>query len=179
MNKKSLNNHLLIAMPHLKDTIFNKSVILICDHNKEGTMGFITNKPIIKNKISDELFEKFKSNIYFGGPVSIETCYIIHDNKYALNDSNNISNQLLFTSTKQIVKDIEKGCGPKKFKFHMGYAGWTSGQIEEEIKNGDWLAIPNPKNFIFDISDEEKWLYAINKLGIDLQDYWSTISGQA
>ena len=180
---KTLTNHLIIAMPHLNDTIFNKSVILINDHNKNGTMGFILNKPISSDSSASVLFsditKKIKKNIYFGGPVDLNSCFILHDNSYTLNDSLSITSNLFLTSNKEAIDDIINKKGPKNFMLNIGYAGWDSGQLEKEIKNGDWLILPNPKNFIFDIPDKEKWTYTINKLGIDAQEDWVSSGGQA
>ena len=181
MKKNVLNNHLLIAMPQLNDTIFKKSVILICEDNQEGTMGIIVNKPIsTKDSNSKIIINKFTSDkIYFGGPVNLNNCFILHDSSYSLNKSLPISNDILLTSSNQIIKDIKKGLGPENFKFNMGYAGWDAGQLKQEIKNGDWLIMPNPKKFIFEIPDEQKWDFVINKLGLNIDDNWDGAGGQA
>jgi len=183
MKNKSFNNNLLVSMPHLNDTIFNKSVILICDHSLDGTMGLIINKPITskinENIIFDDLLKKIDANIYFGGPVNLAACFILHDKSYCLDKSKIISNDLCLTSNKQIIKDIENGSGPNNFKLNLGYAGWDSGQLESEIKNGDWLMLPYPKNFIFEIPDEKKWSYTVNKLGLDPNENWASSGAQA
>ena len=114
-----------------------------------------------------------------GGPVNLNICFILHDNSYSLNKTLLVSNDILLTSSKQIIKDIKEGLGPENFKFNMGYAGWDKGQLEQEIKNGDWLIIPNPKNFIFDIPDNKKWEYTTNKLGVNFNDNWGSQGGEA
>tara|TARA_B100001750_G_C15228264_1_gene456806 strand:+ start:22 stop:567 length:546 start_codon:yes stop_codon:yes gene_type:complete len=181
VKKNVLNNHLLIAMPQLNDTIFKQSVILICEDNTEGTMGLIVNKPIDSaDDQSKFIINEYTNNkIYFGGPVNLNVCFILHDNSYSLNKTLLVSNDILLTSSKQIIKDIKEGLGPENFKFNMGYAGWDKGQLEKEIKNGDWLLIPNPKNFIFDIPDHEKWDYTANKLGMNFNDAWGAPGGEA
>ena len=63
--------------------------------------------------------------------------------------------------------------------LNIGYAGWDSGQLEKEIKSGDWLILPNPKNFIFEIPYNEKWSYTIKKLGMENQEDWFSAGGQA
>lgn len=183
MIKSTLNNHLIIAMPHLNDTIFNQSVILINDYSKSGAMGFILNKPITSDNSSTILFsditEKIKENIYFGGPVDLNSCFILHDTSYMLDDSISVSSDLYLTSNKKIIDDIINKKGPKDFMLNIGYSGWDEGQLEKEIKNGDWLILPNPKNFIFQIPDKEKWSYLIKKLGIDNQEDYISTGGQA
>ena len=186
MNKSNLNNHLIIAMPHLNDTIFNKAVILINDHTSDGAMGLIINKPINSKDASkillngfNSIAEKIKNNIYFGGPVNLESCFILHDNSYLIDKSLSVSPNLSLTSDIKAIDDIAKGIGPKYFKFNMGYSGWSSGQLEKEIKNGDWLILKNPDNFIFDVPDEKKWVHIINKLGIDFRQGWTATGGEA
>jgi len=186
MKKNNLNNHLIIAMPHLDDTIFNKSVILINNHSNDGAMGLIINKPIDSKNTSKILFNEFnnisrkiKNNIYFGGPVNLESCFILHDNSYLLDHSLKLSSNLSLTSDIKAIDDIARGRGPKNYKFNMGYSGWSSGQLEKEIKNGDWLILKNPDNFIFDVPDEKKWIYIINKLGIDFHEDWTSKGGEA
>ena len=186
MKKSNLTNHLIIAMPHLNDTIFNKSVILINDHSIDGTMGIIINKPIKSNDATkilsnnfDDIIEKNGNNIYFGGPVNLESCFILHDNSYLIDTSLILSPNLSLTSDIQAIDDIAKGKGPKCYKFNMGYSGWSPGQLEKEIKNGDWLILKNPDDFIFDIPDEKKWIYIINELGIDFHKDWMTAGGEA
>ena len=186
MKKSNLNNHLIIAMPHLNDTIFNKSVILINDHSNDGTMGLIINKPIKSKDAAKILFndfndiaKKIKNNIYFGGPVNLESCFILHDNSYLIDKSLPLSPNLSLTTDTKAIDDIAKGKGPKYYKFNMGYSGWSSGQLEKEIKNGDWLILKNPDNFIFDVPDEKKWSHTLNELGIDSHKDWTTSGGQA
>ena len=184
MIKNTLKNHLIISMPHLNDTIFSKSVILINEFNDNGTMGFIINKPISKDisssiLFSDQFNDKIKDNIYFGGPVDLNSCFILHDKTYKLDNSEIITSNLYLTSNKQIIKDIEDKKGPEVFQFQIGYSGWDKGQLEKEIKNGDWLIIKNPDNFIFEVPNKKKWSYLINKLGINKNDDWLSSGGQA
>jgi len=184
MLKQTFKNHLIIAMPHLNDTVFSKSVILINEYNNNGTMGFILNKPISKDisssiLFSDQFNDKIKDNIYFGGPVDLNSCFILHDESYKLDDSEFITSNLYLTSNKQIIKDIENQSGPNLFQFQIGYSGWEKGQLEKEIKNGDWLILQNPTNFIFQIPNDKKWSYLINKLGIDQSADWISSGGQA
>lgn len=184
MITQTLKNHLIIAMPHLNDTIFNKSVILINEFNDKGTMGFIINKPISKDISSSILFskqfnDKIKNNIYFGGPVDLNSCFILHNNTYQNCDSELITSNLYLTSNKKIIQDIENKKGPKIFQLQIGYSGWEKQQLEKEIKNGDWLILENPKDFIFRIPNEKKWSYLINKLGINYNNDWLSTGGQA
>ena len=173
---KDLSNYFLISMPHLNDPIFSKSLIYICQHDKNGAMGIIINKPM-QSKNSKEIIYKTGlevinpiPEIYFGGPVDIEMGIFLHDCSYDIEGTLSISDTISLTSNKKIVSDIKNGNGPQKFKFLFGYAGWSEGQIEKEIENGDWLLMPSDDKFIFSISNSEKWERATLKFGIDISN---------
>jgi len=171
-----LSNHFLISTPSLSDTIFKKSIILLCEHNKKGSMGIILNKPMLtkenKSLFLDALFDdnKIDSKIYFGGPVNLNTCFILHDSNYLTKETIQISDELSITSNHKIINDLKNGDGPNTYRLNIGYAGWNSGQLEEEIKNGDWLLTPAPSDFIFNVPDDKMWAQSTEKLGLNIQD---------
>ncbi len=180
---KNLSNNFLISMPHVNDPVFKKSLIYICNHDKDGAMGLIINKPISSLKLNQEVDSILKEtnlfkiqptpDVYFGGPVDLNMGIILHPLDYITKKTIKISNQLGVTSDSKIINDIIKGNGPSVFRFSIGYAGWSNGQLEEEFSNGDWLMLPSKLDVIFTMPDEQKWEYINNKLGIDI----STISG--
>ena len=180
----NLKNYLLISTPGLNDSIFRKSIVLICDHDETGAMGLILNKPIISEKNKSSVFKvifedmKIDSKIYFGGPVNLQSCFVLHDNSYLCKDTIKISMNISLTSNNEIVDDIKNDIGPENYKINMGYAGWDKGQLESEIKNGDWLLKPLTDDFIFDISDQDMWEFSTIDLGFDSHDYMGK-SGQA
>jgi len=176
MKKQDLCNHFLISTPSLNDTIFKKSIILLCEHNKTGSMGLILNKPMLtdqnKSLFLDKMFnnKKIVSKIYFGGPVNLNTCFILHDSNYLTRETIQISEELSITSSNKIINDLKKGQGPSTYRLNIGYAGWSSGQLEEEIQNGDWLLTPAPSDFIFKVPDEKMWAKSTENLGLNIQD---------
>ena len=171
MEIKKFKNHFLVAMPNLNDSIFKKSIILLCEHNDEGSMGLIINKPMqAEKKYSKFLNNPENSKLYFGGPVSLNTCFILHDSSYKTKETITISKTLSLTSNKEIVDDLQKGKGPNSFRFKIGYAGWSAGQLENEIKNGDWLLTPASSQFIFNVPDHEMWKKSTDNLGLNLID---------
>ena len=111
--KKSFSNHILISMPHMNDPIFSKSIVLICDHSNDGAMGIIINKPIDSKKSGIILLEtelgiiKPKPTIYYGGPVNIESGIVLHNNKYIIDESINLSDHLSVTSSNKIINEVE------------------------------------------------------------------------
>ena len=174
MNLKNLSNQFLLAMPHLDGSCFEKSLIYICQHDKNGSMGLIINKPL-HNKSSTTVLNELKLTnlvpkplVYIGGPVNLKAAMILHDNNYSLSSTLKLSNNISLTSNKKILSDIKLGKGPTFFRLGLGYSGWTEGQLEKEIKSGDWLLLPMNSEFIFNISDDKKWDYACNQIGIDI-----------
>ena len=173
---KSFSNHFLISMPHMIDPIFTKSLIYICEHNREGAMGLIINKPMVSDNVTNFLQQtgmgciKPAPEIYFGGPVNLEMGLFLHDANYQIDGTLAVSKTILLTSNKQIVFDLKNGIGPDLFRFSFGYAGWGKGQIEREIENGDWLVMPSDEDFVFSTPDRDKWHKAASKFGIDILD---------
>ena len=184
MSYKNFKNYLLISTPGLSDSIFRKSTILVCEHDENGAMGLIINKPIVsdgnESSFLKDIFSNMniKSKIYFGGPVNIQNCFVLHDNSYLSNDTIELSSGISLTSNDSILDDIKNNIGPKNYKINMGYAGWDKGQLEDEIKNGDWLLKPITKNFIFDIPDKNMWEFSTLDLNFDSNNYMGK-SGQA
>ena len=173
---KSFSNHFIISMPHMNDPIFSKSLIYICEHDNDGAMGLIINKPMISENATDIIQQtglaqiEPQPDIYFGGPVNLEMGLILHDANYNIEGTLTISKSVALTSNKQIVLDLKNGGGPDEFRFSFGYAGWGKGQIEREIENGDWLLMPADNDFIFSIPNTDKWKKAASKFGIDILD---------
>ena len=173
---KNYSNKLLLTMPHIKDPIFSKSVIYLFRHNKNGSMGLIINKPMEQNLLEKintegglkELNQKLQ--IYFGGPVSMDMGFVLHDNKYKTKHTMKLSESISLTSNDQIFKDLRIGKGPEKYKFSIGYSGWSGGQLDEEIQAGDWIVLPAKNNIIFDMNESKKWENITKHYGFEFKD---------
>ena len=117
----------------MNDPIFSKSLIYICEHDKDGSMGLIINKPMISENAVDIIQQTGLAqinplpDIYFGGPVNLEMGLILHNTSYTIEGTLSISKSVALTSNKQIVSDLKNGDGPSKFRFSFGYAGWGKG----------------------------------------------------
>ena len=165
----------------MNDPIFSKSLIYMCEHNKDGSMGLIINKPLISENADDIIQQTGLAQIhpapeiYFGGPVNLEMGLFLHDTTYDIEGTLSVSKSVSLTSNKQIVADLKNGNGPEEFRFSFGYAGWGKGQIEREIENGDWLLMPADDNFIFSISNSDKWKKAASQFGIDILDLGGSV----
>tara|TARA_Y100001970_G_scaffold43508_1_gene54232 strand:+ start:530 stop:1081 length:552 start_codon:yes stop_codon:yes gene_type:complete len=171
---KNLQNHFLITMPSFSDSVFDKGIIYVCEHNDEGAMGIMINKPIPNiEKLLYKLDIKDlspKPNVYLGGPVDINKGFVIHEKGYKTKGTLSVSSQISLTSNLDIINDILDGKGPSNYRFALGYSGWGPGQLEEELKRGDWLILPAYKQIMFDTPDSMMWKKACNKLGIDLNN---------
>ena len=174
----SLKNHCLISVPHMTDTLFEKSVIYICEHNDNGAMGLIINKPLnqkelnglfqINEKLSIEL-KSSKNKTFLGGPVLIENIIVLHTNDIVTKNAIAITNKISISSDKTILKKISDA-NNLKYKIFLGHSGWIGGQLETEIENGDWLIQKSSIDLIFDMPKETIWEHATKSLGIEIND---------
>lgn len=172
-----MKGHILIAMPHLTDPYFSRSIVLICEHDENGAMGLIVNKSFDDEQIkeifpdlviNDEAVKETFSPIYFGGPVSLERGFILHSPDYLTDETMQVSPQFSLTSNSTVMDDIKDGDGPVEYRLMLGYAGWGENQLEREIENGDWLFQSTDSDFIFRPNEADKWLEATRSFGIDV-----------
>lgn len=172
-----MKGHILISMPHLSDPYFARSLVLICDHDEMGAMGLIVNKSFEDESvkkifptliINDEAIKELISPIYFGGPVELESGFLIHSTDFESEETLSVTPDFSMTSNHLIIDAIQTGTGPKQYKMMLGYAGWGPGQLEQEIENGDWLFQELTPEFLFDADDSGKWLTAAQNFGINI-----------
>lgn len=172
-----LEGKLLIAMPGMPDPRFERSVIFMCAHSAKGAMGLIINKPIdglsfreLMSKFEiDVKAEMHETPILFGGPVQVGRGFVLHSSDYGSAEATlPITSEISLTATVDILKAIAEGRGPAKAVLALGYAGWGSGQIENEIINNGWIHCDADEKIIFETAYDAKWQTAINKLGADV-----------
>ena len=171
ISEKLEKGHLLLAEPSIiGDLSFNRSVILLADHTDEGSVGFILNKPL-KYTIKD-LLPEIESNfkIYNGGPVEQDNLYFIHNVPHLISNSIEISNGIFwggdFEDTKELINTgvIKK----KNIRFFLGYTGWDSEQLENEMNANSWILIKNSyENKILGKASVHFWKEKIVELGGD------------
>jgi putative transcriptional regulator len=184
----NLSGHFLIAMPAMTDPYFARSVTFICEHNQDGAMGVVINRPI--DMKLDALFEQInlqledtpfaQNDVHFGGPVQIDRGFVLHQPAGDWDSTIAVHGETALTTSKDILEAVAKGQGPEKLLVTLGYAGWAAGQLEEEMAQNAWLSVkPNDirsqDKVIFDIPNEEKFTAAMGLLGIDL----ATLSEEA
>ena len=180
----NLEGQLLIATPSLKGSLFEKSVIYVCDHNQGGAMGIVVNNAVNNIKYNDILDQlgvetiesPYSIPVHIGGPVDSARGFILHTNDYESDGTKKISNNVAITSTTDILEDIANGFGPNKSFVALGYAGWESGQLDEEIKENSWITMPANEAIIFGNDNHTKWNQSINSLGINSLNF-SAVAG--
>jgi len=175
MLSSNFTNQFLIAMPNLLDPNFYQTVTYICTHNDEGAMGIVINRPLefelgeiltqMKLTTSEKSVEQ--TPVYHGGPVYADRGFVLHETHNAWESSINVSDALGVTTSRDILEAIADGDGPENALIALGYAGWASGQLEEEIKGNAWLNGPSDLDIIFNTPCEQRWASATALLGID------------
>ncbi len=163
------NGDLLISEPFLPDPNFERTVILICEHNDEGSFGFVLNKPSLM-KFDDVLDDvsNFGETLYVGGPVQQDTMHFIHRVGTLIDGAVEINDGLYWGGSFECLKILieNKKIDPKDFKFFLGYSGWGSGQLSDELKANSWIISPQATaDQIFDYNPEMLWRDVLREMG--------------
>lgn len=171
-----LEGKMLIAMPSMTDSRFEKTVIYVCAHSQHGAMGFIINKEVEHISFSDLLDQfniphmnsEISLPVHLGGPVDSSRGFVLHSDDYYREDSTLCdTNGIGLTATLDILKAIASGRGPRRSILALGYAGWGPGQLESEIRNNGWLHCPVDKDLIFNNHNGMKWQAALQTAGVN------------
>lgn len=172
-----LANHFLIAMPSMLDPIFGGSVVYMCEHNADGALGVIINKPT--DMMMNTLFERIDLDleidagqmadrpVMFGGPVQVERGFVLHAPFGDFSSMMKVTDDIALTTSKDVLEAVAAGGGPRRLLVTLGCAGWSAGQLEEEITRNGWLTVKADPAIIFDMPVEERFAAAIKLLGID------------
>lgn len=176
----TLQNNLLIAMPGIKNPFFKKTVIYICEHNQEGAMGIIINKPLKKLKIKNILEQlninpssclfgpKVKDAVIMGGPQAQERGFILHSSRKPFYSSIHISEQTVITTSRDILESLSILEEPTNILIALGYCTWDKNQLEYELLNNFWLTSSVNQSILFHTPIKNRWIKASNILGIDI-----------
>lgn len=161
---------LLIADPFMKDPNFTRSVILLCDHQEEGSFGFIINKLFAQTL--DELVPEStmaKIPIYFGGPVQMDTVHFLHQQPDLIEGGFEIMEGIYWGGSFDVaINLINNGSlDPKKMKFFLGYSGWSSGQLEDEMTEKSWITSKATSNLVFKEEEGNIWKQSLRNMGND------------
>ena len=178
-----LDGQLLVAMPGMSDTRFARSVVYVCAHSPDGAMGIVVNQRARKVSFSDLLVQldvigpeeaiRLPSRagaiqVLKGGPVETGRGFVLHSADFFIDNSTlPINEGISLTATVDILRAIARGDGPDQAMLALGYAGWSPGQLEEEIQQNGWLTVPAEPSLLFDNDLEGKHSRALRTLGID------------
>jgi len=174
-----LADHFLIAMPSMLDPVFGGTVVYICEHNDNGALGMIINRPT--DMTMDVLFERLDLSleitphdqvmpqvpVLFGGPVQVERGFVLHAPSAEYNSSLTVSDEVSLTTSRDVLEAAAQGNGPRRLVVTLGCAGWGAGQLEEEILRNGWLTVRADPAILFDMPSAERFAAAMNLLGID------------
>jgi putative transcriptional regulator len=180
LNQLNLVNHFLIAMPSMLDPVFGGSVVYVCEHNENGALGVVINKPT--DMTMQALFEHIELKleidvgstqsvavrpIMFGGPVQDDRGFVLHTPSGNYSSSLQVTDDVAFTTSMDVLEAVASGDGPRQLMVSIGYSGWGAGQLEEEIAHNGWLTVGADPRIMFDLPIEERYVAAIKLLGID------------
>jgi len=181
MAQVNLTNHFLIAMPNMVDPYFARTLTFICEHNDQGALGVVVNRPIemtlgaLFDRLSLRLTSQILVNepVYFGGPVQTDRGFVLHEPAGNWQSTLRVRDAIGLTTSKDILEAVGRGEGPARLLVTLGYAGWSPGQLEHEITQNAWLTVEAAGNILFETPAEERLPAAMGLLGLDfarLQD---------
>lgn len=182
MDNAFLDNQFLVAMPNVVVGAFDHSVTLLCDHNTEGAMGLVINRPTeldLRDMLAHMDINCAALNapecIFWGGPVQTERGFVLHRPAGQWEATLRLRENVAVTTSKDILEAIGRGEGPAEYLVALGYAGWGEGQLENEILANSWLNTPADSSIIFTTPSDDRWAAATRLLGLDP----GTFSGHA
>lgn len=171
----NLTHHFLIAMPAMADPNFSHTLTYVCNHDKDGALGLVVNRPI-DMKLS-ALFEQIAvpladdvlrvAPVHYGGPVQVDRGFVLHRPLGNWTSTLAVSDELGLTTSKDVLEALGRGDGPHDVFVSLGYAGWSAGQLEHELGQNAWLTVEADADLLFTTPAEQRLPAAMRLLGID------------
>jgi putative transcriptional regulator len=169
---QNLLGKILLSTPSISNEYLNKSMVLVCSHDKNGAMGVVINK-LIPNMSIKSILERLKINsddienidTYFGGPEEIDRCFILHSDDYLSQESTIVSNNIALTINSDVIRAMTSSGGPQKKILCMGCCIWDAEQLENEVASSYWIPIEPDEALIFGDPKVDKWSKALLKIG--------------
>jgi len=178
----NLQHHFLIAMPSLQDPFFKRSVVYLCEHNEEGAMGLIINKPM-ENLTVEGILKKLKISaddrdpairldkpVFTGGPLAEDRGFILHSAQRTFTSSIRVSDNTVITTSRDVLESIGTASQPKNVLVALGYCAWEKDQLENELMENAWLTTPANSNILFQTPIAERWREAARSIGVDIHN---------
>ena len=170
---------ILISEPFLKDFYFKRSIVLLAEHNNDGTFGLVLNRTTnlrlseVLSSVEYIIPEEFDNNIYIGGPVKTDSLFYIHTRNDLISDSLKIMEGIYWGGD---INDLvrlmkEKAINPDEIRFYAGYSGWEPNQLERELKEHSWVVAKTNANFLLQNPPDILWQKSVLNLGDDYKDW--------
>jgi putative transcriptional regulator len=169
----SLRNQFLVASPYLQDPRFHGAVIYICEHSNEGALGLMVNQ--VLDIHLGEILEQLDMDggeldvpVYSGGPVQQERGFVLHTPELSWQNTAEVTENVWLTTSRDVLSDIGSGIGPEQYLVCLGYAGWSEGQLEEELASNAWLNCPASPELLFNTAAPERYSAVLKAIGVDI-----------
>lgn len=182
----NLVNQYLLATPSIQDPLFASSVVFMCEHSEQGSMGVVVNH--LADQTLKDVFEQLEiecndphvldRQIFIGGPVQLQQGFVLHTSPLGWENSMQIGDHYFLTSSLDILHAIARHQGPEQYLVLLGYSGWSAGQLERELQENSWLTATASDQITFNDDIDSKWQLAFDSLGFNL-DKLSPTTGNA
>ena len=169
-----LKHHFLLAMPGLAGDYFANTITYVCEHNADGALGFLVNRPLsitvgdLLGQLGITTTALLTEPVLEGGPVKTERGFVLHTTGGGWDATMVVSESISLTTSRDVIEAIAVGKGPDQYLIALGYAGWGEGQLEQEILANAWLNTPYSKHVLFDTPIDMRWRAAAGQIGIDI-----------
>jgi putative transcriptional regulator len=176
MQSVNLTRHFLIAMPAMVDPHFAKSLTFICEHNEQGALGVVVNRPIDMSlhtlleqiDIEPASVAAKRIPVHYGGPVQTDRGFVLHSPAGRWQSTLTVGDDIGLTTSKDILQAVARGEGPPQILVTLGYAGWAPGQLEREMAQNAWLTVAADPHILFETPADQRYDAGLKLLGIDL-----------
>lgn len=173
---ESTAGYLLVATPELDGSNFGRTVIFMLEHDENGAMGLVVNRPIGRTGAADLLRTmgleagglEGELEVFSGGPVESGRGFVLHSPDYKGDGTTMVHHSLAVTTRSEVIRELAAGRGPSESLIIFGYAGWAPGQLEGEMEAGAWFTIPLDTGLVFGKDPSRKWEEAMDRRGIEL-----------
>jgi putative transcriptional regulator len=184
--RDNLIDQYLLATPSIRDPLFASSVVYMCEHSEQGSMGVVINH--LSDQTLKDVFEQLEiecqhpdiqaRTILIGGPVKLQQGFVLHNSDAGWENSLKVGDSCYLTSSRDILEAIARKQGPRDYLVLLGYSGWSAGQLEREMHENSWLTASARPDITFNPDIDSKWQIAFDSLGFSL-DHLSPTTGNA
>jgi putative transcriptional regulator len=170
-----LKHHFLLAMPGLAGDYFANTITYVCEHNADGALGFLINRPLdlaigeLLDQLGISARLALEAPVLAGGPVKTERGFVLHSDDQRYETSLELGHGLMLSTARATLEAIGAGDGPSRYLVALGYAGWGAGQLERELFDNAWLTCPATAEILFDVPFASRVDAAARSLGIDFR----------